>query len=202
MNIKRVVCWFSCGATSAVATKLAIEKYSNVYPIVVAYCDTKSEHSDNARFLQDCEKWFGLPIMILHSNAYNDIWEVFNKRHFMVNIKGGAACSDELKKFVRRSFEDLEGDLQIFGFDADEQGRAERFVKNNPETCSEFPLIDFKYTKSDCILTLQKAEISIPIMYKLGYKNNNCIGCVKGGMGYWNKIRVDFPDIYMNKWQR
>ena len=30
-------------------------------------------------------------------------------------------------------------------------------------------------------------------MYKLGYNNNNCIGCVKGGMGYWNKIRVDFP---------
>ena len=30
-------------------------------------------------------------------------------------------------------------------------------------------------------------------MYELGYQNNNCIGCVKGGMGYWNKIRVDFP---------
>lgn len=23
-----------------------------------------------------------------------------------------------------------------------------------------------------------------------------CIGCVKGGMAYWNKIRVDFPDIF------
>jgi hypothetical protein len=33
-------------------------------------------------------------------------------------------------------------------------------------------------------------------MYKLGYKNNNCIGCVKGGAGYWNKIRVDFPDTF------
>ena len=33
-------------------------------------------------------------------------------------------------------------------------------------------------------------------MYTLGYGNNNCIGCVKGGMGYWNKIRVDFPDFF------
>uniref|UniRef100_A0A6M3X652 Uncharacterized protein n=1 Tax=viral metagenome TaxID=1070528 RepID=A0A6M3X652_9ZZZZ len=33
-------------------------------------------------------------------------------------------------------------------------------------------------------------------MYKLGYKNNNCIGCVKGGKGYWNKIRIDFPEIF------
>ena len=33
-------------------------------------------------------------------------------------------------------------------------------------------------------------------MYELGYGNNNCIGCVKGGMGYWNKIRRDFPDAF------
>lgn len=31
-------------------------------------------------------------------------------------------------------------------------------------------------------------------MYDLGYANNNCIGCVKGGIGYWNKIRIDFPE--------
>jgi len=41
-------------------------------------------------------------------------------------------------------------------------------------------------------------------MYKLGYKNNNCIGCVKGGKGYWNKIRVDFPEHFarMSKIER
>ena len=33
-------------------------------------------------------------------------------------------------------------------------------------------------------------------MYDLGYHNNNCIGCVSGGMGYWNKIRVDFPEAF------
>ena len=33
-------------------------------------------------------------------------------------------------------------------------------------------------------------------MYDLGYANNNCIGCVKGGKGYWNKIRVDFPEVF------
>ena len=43
---------------------------------------------------------------------------------------------------------------------------------------------------------LWKAGIEIPAMYKMGYNNNNCIGCVKGGMGYWNKIRKDFPDVF------
>ena len=34
------------------------------------------------------------------------------------------------------------------------------------------------------------------MMYRLGYRNNNCIGCVKGGIGYWNKIRKDFPEHF------
>ena len=33
-------------------------------------------------------------------------------------------------------------------------------------------------------------------MYDLGYNHNNCIGCVKGGKGYWNKIRKDFPEHF------
>ncbi len=37
------------------------------------------------------------------------------------------------------------------------------------------------------------------MMYKMGYINNNCIGCVKGGIGYWNKIRQDFPEIYKER---
>ena len=33
-------------------------------------------------------------------------------------------------------------------------------------------------------------------MYDLVYPNNNCKGCTKGGMGYLNKIRRDFPDVF------
>ena len=36
-------------------------------------------------------------------------------------------------------------------------------------------------------------------MYELGYPNNNCIGCIKGGMGYWNKIKKDFPDVFNDR---
>ncbi len=36
-------------------------------------------------------------------------------------------------------------------------------------------------------------------MYDLGYQNNNCVGCVKGGMGYWNKIRLDFPRVFQER---
>lgn len=43
---------------------------------------------------------------------------------------------------------------------------------------------------------VERAGIKLPAMYDLGYTHNNCIGCVKGGAGYWNKIRVDFPLVF------
>ena len=51
-------------------------------------------------------------------------------------------------------------------------------------------------TKQHCHDAITLAGIETPAMYRLGYKNNNCIGCVKGQQGYWNKIRKDFPDAF------
>ena len=66
----RVVVWFSCGAPSAVAAKLALVKYGE--RVVVAYCDTGSEHEDNKRFLVNCERWLGVDVTRLKSAKYND----------------------------------------------------------------------------------------------------------------------------------
>ena len=54
-----IVCWFSCGAAAAIATKLAIEKYGRDN-IRVVNNPIINEHSDNLRFLVDCEKWLGI----------------------------------------------------------------------------------------------------------------------------------------------
>jgi hypothetical protein len=43
---------------------------------------------------------------------------------------------------------------------------------------------------------VERAGIALPAMYLMGYRNNNCIGCPKGGLGYWNKIRRDFPETF------
>jgi hypothetical protein len=77
-----------------------------------------------------------------------------------------------------------------------ERKRAERFTDHFPEVIVRFPLIEQELTKKQCVGILQREGIEIPQMYKLGYNNNNCIGCVKGGAGYWNKIRKDFPEHF------
>lgn len=189
---ERVLVWFSCGAASAVAAKLAVEKYPDCE---VCYCDTLAyEHPDNRRFLVDVEGWIGKDIKILSNPKYRDIFDVFNKTRYLVGV-GGARCTLELKKNVRKQYQKI-GDIHIFGLTSDEANRITRFEQQNMELDLEWILADTEITKSDCYRKLQQAGIQLPAMYMLGYNNNNCIGCVKGQMGYWNKIRVDFPDAF------
>lgn len=69
MQEQRIVVWFSCGAASAMAAKLAVEKYGE--RCIVVYCDTsKSEHPDNLRFLADVERWIGKPVLRIRSEKY------------------------------------------------------------------------------------------------------------------------------------
>lgn len=189
--MSRVVVWFSCGAASAVAAKLTLAKHSDA---VVAYCDTGSEHPDNERFLADCTAWFGRPVTVLKSDRYADVWQVWRERRFLVS-PAGALCTAEMKRKVRFAFQRPD-DIQVFGYTAEETGRAARFREQNFEVRLQTPLIDAGLTKSDCLAMLERAGIALPAMYLLGYQNNNCIGCPKGGMGYWNKIRRDFPAVF------
>ena len=182
----RTLCWFSCGAASAVATQLALRKYPD---LIIACCTIANEHEDNERFLKDCEDWYGREILRLKSDKYKDAWDVWEKTKWLVGPKG-ARCTTELKKSVRHKFQ-LADDIQIFGFTFEERDRESRFRKQNFEVILESPLIENKLTKQDCFNIVQEAGIELPAMYKLGYKNNNCIGCVKGQAGYRNKINKD-----------
>lgn len=190
---KRTVCWFSCGAASAVATKIAIGDFGaqplSVYTIFLA-----TEHPDNKRFTDDCARWFGYPIHQLAETVHAaDPFVVYMRQRYLVGADG-AACTRILKREVRESMQ-TPNDRHVFGFTYEEQDRYDRFIDANNVDC-DAPLIRHKLTKKDCLAMLSEARIEIPMMYRLGYKNNNCIGCVKGGAGYWNKIRVDFPETF------
>ena len=190
----RTVCWFSCGAASAVATKIALAERERESELIIAYTEVKEEHPDNKRFLADCEEWFGQKIEILGNDFYDrSIYRVFEKNY--IRTPKGAPCTRALKKQIRERFE-KPTDRQVFGYTAEEQARLDRFIDANANVNIWTPLIDKGLGKEDCLAMLKNANIELPAMYKLGYHNNNCIGCVKGGMGYWNKIKVDFPEHF------
>ena len=197
--------WFSCGAASAVCAHVVLKRFRNQTEVVLAYTDPGTydpdngvyvgEHPDNKRFLEDCEEWLNFPITILKSEKYDNPIEVWEDRKYICGT-AGAPCTGELKKKLRESFQIPYEDLQVFGFTNEEQDRADRFRQNNPEANLWTPLIDLMLNKADCLAFLKEEGIDLPAMYKLGYRNNNCIGCCKGMSGYWNKIRKDFPETF------
>jgi len=191
----RIVCQFSCGAASSVATKLALAQYGTTHDVQIVNAFLKEEHEDNRRFAVDCEKWFGRGITTLRSEKFGgSVIQVFRRKQY---IKGryGAPCSTELKRKVLDSWRQPD-DIMVFGYTIEEADRLDDFRDRNPDRPVLAPLIDAGLSKSDCKAMLQRAGISLPIMYLLGYDNANCIGCVKGGEGYWRAIRQDFPEHF------
>lgn len=193
MTTPRIICRFSCGAASAIATKLTLRKYDREC-VEITYSDPGSEHPDNKRFLADCQRWFNHPITTLKSDKYTDTWAVWEGVRFITS-RQGAPCTGLLKREPTYEFT-RPGDILVFGYTAEEKDRADDFRAQNFEVTFETPLIDAGLTKADCLAMIERAGIELPAMYRLGYHNNNCIGCPKGGMGYWNKIRKDFPETF------
>ena len=185
--MSRRIVWFSCGAPSAVLAKLEPDA-------VIVYCATNAEHPDNARFLRDVENWTGRKVTVLQSDKYADTWDVWDRRKFILGPHG-APCTVELKKRPRYAFQQPD-DVHMFGYHVGEEGRAAQTIAGEPGVSWEFPLIDRGLTKSDCLAIIDRAGIELPWMYRHGYPHNNCLGCPKGGLGYWNAIRRDFPDEF------
>ena len=192
--VRHRVSWFSAGVSSAVATRLAIDEIDEII-----YTHIDDQHPDTLRFVRECGEWFGKPVTILQSDAKSVEGAIRKNGTCYIAGPGGAECTRALKRRVRQKWEQAHpsGRLTYFwGMDANEAHRASRVLETLPEFQHRFPLIERKIGKVEAHEILRASGIRRPAMYELGYHNNNCVGCVKGGMGYWNKIRVDFPQVF------
>ena len=196
-----IAVWFSCGAASAVAAKKTIEKYRSIATIRVINNPVVEEHVDNQRFLKDVQAWLGITIETATNRNYPscsavDVWR---QRKFMSG-PDGAPCTIELKKMARRQWEEENHcDWHVLGFTVDEKNRSDNFIRG--ERSNLLPiLIDEGISKTDCFDILRGAGIDLPEIYKLGYPNANCIGCVKATSAtYWNHVRKVHPVVFIER---
>ena len=190
--MSRIVCNFSAGAASAIATKLTLAKHPDA---IIVSVFIKEEHPDNERFRQDCAKWFGKEIILLRDTKYGaSVREVWRRHRFMKSRKG-AKCTMLIKRAPLNAF-CWPSDIRVIGYTAEEVDRRDDFIEHFPNVRISTPLIDAGITKADCLAMIERAGIELPAMYKLNFNNNNCIGCCKGGMGYWNHTRKHFPNDF------
>jgi hypothetical protein len=193
--LTRIVAQFSCGAPSAVAAKLTLAQFGGTHEVHTINAFLQNEHPDNRRFAADVEAWLGRPITTLRDQNYGaDVIQVFRRRQYMKGPQG-APCSRELKRKVLDAWRQPSDEI-VLGFSIEERDRYEDFAERNPQLKVRVPLIDAGLDKADCKAMIQRAGIALPAMYLMGYENANCIGCVKGGEGYWRAIREDFPEVF------
>jgi hypothetical protein len=190
------VSWFSAGVSSAVATWLELQRIDRII-----YTHINDQDDDTLRFVRDCEQWWGRPVEVIQSKL-KTVQEACLYRQF-VNGPGGASCTRMLKREVRKQWE-VENQFfnrfrYVWGMDRDEADRADSVSDAMPDSEHVFPLVDRGLSKKEAHAILQSHGIRRPAMYDLGYHNNNCVGCVKGGAGYWNKIRRDFPEVFAKR---
>lgn len=207
---KDIVCWFSGGITSAVACKKAIEIFGKDRCRVI-FIDTKNEDRDSYRFKDDCEKWYEVEIETISLvgtvdvakgieytiKNIKDIW----LHHLSLNTANGAICSSILKRKCRELWQkENKYTHQAFGFEFEKKefNRATGLSINHPMAKSIFPLLMFALNKKNCLDIVINNGIKPPNAYLLGFNNNNCLqtGCVQGGIGYWQKMRVDRPNTF------
>lgn len=196
-----IAVWFSCGAASAVAAKKTIEKYGETHIIRVINNPVIEEDDDNRRFLCDVEKWLGINIEFAINSKFTHMSakEVWTKRQFMSG-KDGAPCTTELKRFARQEWENSNHhDHLVLGYTVEEKHRYDRFILT--ERSNVLPiLIEAGITKQDCFKIVQDAGIELPRVYKMGYPNANCIGCVKAtSPTYWNHVRKMHPEVFADR---
>lgn len=196
-----IAVWFSCGAASAIAARETMRRYGNSHRIRVVNNPVREEDEDNRRFLREVGEWLQVEI----EDARNPKWpnasarDVWAKKRFMSGPKG-APCTAELKKRSRQIWEEtFSPDWHVFGFTKDEEKRHKNFVMTERDNVLPV-LIEAGITKQMCFDELAAVGIELPRIYRLGYPNANCVGCVKAtSPKYWNLVRRTHPEVFADR---
>jgi len=198
-----VIVAISGGKASAWCADWAFKNYSKK-EVILYFNDTKWEHSDLYRFLDDLSKYFDHPITF-DSDGRNPE-ELFYDNHALANNRM-PFCSRILKaERLQKFYKD--GDTIVFGIGADEPQRANRLLevyknvaaKNRKWPKLRFPLISENTTKEQIDDFLKVANIQEPLLYKLGFLHNNCAGgCVRAGKKHWKLLFEKLPEVYYER---
>lgn len=192
----RVLIWFSSGAASYVAARIALREYPEA---LIVMCDTNNEDEDNARFQDDAVRKLNRGITVLKSEEYDSVPDVWDRRKFMAG-RHGAPCTGEMKIAPRVAFQHPQ-DLHIFGYtaDASDEERFSRLRANFFEMKCRAPLIEKGITKAGALAWVERDGLKLPRSYEMGFPNANCLqtGCCKAtSPDYWALFRKVFPDRF------
>lgn len=166
--------------------------------VIYYFNDTKWEHKDLYRFLDEIADKFN--ITITNDSDGRSPEDVFYDER-VIGSNRLPICSRILKAKRLQSFVN-KGDTVYFGLDQQELHRVARvspiYARIGVKT--SFPLIDNEVSRSQILELFDQYKIEIPQMYKDGFTHNNCAGgCVRGGMKHWASVLRVYPEVYADR---
>ena len=197
-EVKHIV-FYSGGIASYCTAKKVIQEQGPENTVLL-FTDTKYEHEDLYRFLDQTEKKLG--VLITRIAEGRTPWEVFRDVRFLGNSRIDP-CSkvlkrDPAKKWVRDNYPDPTSCCLYLGYAHDELHRLERSRKFWSPHQVESPLATMRsYTKNDMMMEVRLDGIEIPELYLLGFPHNNCGGfCIKAGQSHFRLLLKTMPEKY------
>jgi 3'-phosphoadenosine 5'-phosphosulfate sulfotransferase (PAPS reductase)/FAD synthetase len=201
--MSRVIVALSGGKASAWCADWALKTYPK-NSVILYFNDTKWEHSDLYRFLQDLSAYFTKEIIYdVDGRTPEDLF--FEQG--MLGSDRHPFCSSTLKGKRLQEFYQPH-DILVFGIAPHESHRAKRITdvyaslsaKNNKPCYLRFPLITENVTDEQIDQFLKDANIEQPLLYKLGFTHNNCAGgCVRQGINSWKHLYRTLPEVYAER---
>lgn len=215
MNKPKLAISFSGGRTSAVMTKLCVEKYSASHEIVIAFANTGCEHEKTLKFVDQCDKHFGWGVVWLEAVVNPEKGKGI--RHKVMDFETASRkgepfeqyiakyglpgpnhphCSSRLKEDVLDSFRHRELGwernkyLTAIGIRADE---ADRMSAKAEEKGFIYPLVKWGYRKQDILRECASWPFDLDLK---GEHYGNCVWCWKKSLRKLMTLAKEDPSVF------
>jgi 3'-phosphoadenosine 5'-phosphosulfate sulfotransferase (PAPS reductase)/FAD synthetase len=203
--MRRVVVGHSGGVTSAWCLGWALRTFPRD-EVVALFHNTFAEDVDTYRFLHEIAAKLNIPIT--ERSDGRSVEEVEDDEGAIANNRM-AFCSRILKAEQRdRYFDELRTAgvteiINVLGFSAMETQRVQRASARAERDgfAVRFPVIEEGITKQQCADWCVSIGVQPPRMYEWS-DHANCVGCRRGGKGYWLAVAANAPEAFGRAAQR
>jgi len=214
MSKPKLAISFSGGRTSAVMTKLCVDKFSETHDIAITFANTGCEHDNTLKFVDQCDKHFGWNVVWIEAVVNPERGKGI--RHKVVTYETAARngepleadfakhglpgpgwlhCTRDTKELpIKDYLKSLGwkwGEFWIaIGIRSDEM---DRVSQNREKLKFVYPLVDAGWTKEDV-----KAEcMSWPFDLDLkGEHYGNCTWCWKKSLRKHMTLALESPEVF------
>lgn len=195
---RHIVC-VSGGLASAWVAKWVRDNIAG--EIIYYFNNTKWEHPDLYRFLDDLADYLG--IKITEDNDGRTPEQVFYDSKILGSQRT-PKCSEILKAKMLQKFVKA-GDTLYFGIGIGNNIEVKRAARIAPIYSrlgckTVFPIIDNRVLDSKVASDIDSWGLVIPQLYRDGFQHNNCAGgCVRANKRQWLSLLRLYPEVYAER---